>query len=148
MRRSFSVLVVALAALAIAACGADEETTGTAGTDPATTSTDATTSTETTTTSTSESTTTTTEPTTTTTTDENGLPLERCKDAESPPNIVNVISHGADCGAVAAAMDEIKSVSSEFRIGDFLCARVSGSELSGVWECRGEASFFTFDFGD
>ena len=73
---------------------------------------------------------------------------ERCAEAESPPNIVNVISHGADCGAVADAMAEIRSVSREFRIGDFQCARVKGTRLSGTWECRGEANYFTFDFGD
>ena len=45
-------------------------------------------------------------------------------------------------------MAEIRSVSTEFRIGDFECARTSGSELSGTWECRGEASYFTFQFAD
>ena len=80
--------------------------------------------------------------------DQTGLPEERCREAESPPNIVDVISYGADCGAVADAMAEIGSVSTEFRIGDFQCSRVSGSELSGTWECRGEASYFTFQFGD
>ena len=76
------------------------------------------------------------------------LAEERCTAAESPPNIVNVISHGADCGAVADAMAEIRSVSREFRIGDFQCTRVEGTRLSGTWECRGEANYFTFDFGD
>jgi hypothetical protein len=77
-----------------------------------------------------------------------GLPRERCRGAESPPNIVDVVSHGADCGAVEDAMAELRSVSTRFRIGDFECARVSGTSLGGTWECRGEASYFSFEFGD
>ncbi len=96
--------LAALAAVAIAACGDEEETT----TSPATT-----TATE------------------TTVTDGAGLAEERCTEAESPPNIVNVISHGADCGAVADAMAEIRSVSREFRIGDFQCTRVEGTPALG-----------------
>jgi hypothetical protein len=112
---------LAAAAVAIAACGDEDATT----TSPATT-----TATE------------------TTVTDGTGLAEERCTEAESPPNIVNVISHGTDCGAVADAMAEIRSVSRAFRIGDFQCTRVEGTRLSGTWECRGEANYFTFDFGD
>jgi hypothetical protein len=110
-------------ALALAACGDDDEGDG-AGT-----------------------VTTTTEDVTTVT-DDTGLPEERCPEAESPPNITNVISYGADCGAVADAMAQIQSVSRQFRIGDFECTRVEGTRLSGVWECRGEASYFTFTFAD
>jgi hypothetical protein len=108
-----------LAAAALGACGGDDdETTGTAETSPTTTSTTG------------------------------AVGTERCTEAESPPNIVNVISHGTDCGAVAEAMAEIRSVSREFRIGDFQCTRVEGARLSGTWECRGEANYFTFEFGD
>jgi hypothetical protein len=113
------VLLTALTAAALAACGDDETSTTTPATSTEVSSTATTTAGE-----------------------------ERCTDAESPPNIVNVISHGADCGAVADAMGEIGSVSREFRIGDFQCTRVEGSRLSGTWECRGEANYFTFAFGD
>jgi hypothetical protein len=114
-------LALALAALSVAALGAcgDDETTGTAETSPATT-----------------------------TTTDIAAGTERCTEAESPPNITNVVSHGTDCGAVADAMAEIRSVSREFRIGDFQCARVEGTRLSGTWECRGEANYFTFEFAD
>jgi hypothetical protein len=112
------ILIAALAALALAACGGDDEGASTS-------------------------------PSTSTTSDSTGgLPKQRCRAAESPPNIVNVISHGADCGAVEAAMAELTQVRTKFRIGDFECARTSGGRLSGTWECRGEASYFTFEFGD
>jgi hypothetical protein len=71
-----------------------------------------------------------------------------CPGADSPPNIVDVTSYGADCAAVEDAMAELRSVGREFRIGDFDCARTSGTRLGGTWECRGEASYFTFVFGD
>ena len=77
-----------------------------------------------------------------------GLPEQPCPKAESPPNIVNVVSYGASCEAVEDAMSQIKSVSRQFRIGDFECTRTSGTRLSGAWECKGEAAYFTFDFGD
>jgi hypothetical protein len=86
--------------------------------------------------------------TTSTSTDETGLPQQHCPQAESPPNIVNVISYGASCEAVEDAMSQLQSVSRQFRIGDFECTRSSGTKLSGTWECKGEASYFTFDFGD
>lgn len=85
---------------------------------------------------------------TSTSTDETGLPEQPCPKAESPPNIVNVVSYGASCEAVEDAMSQIKSVSRQFRIGDFECTRTSGTRLSGTWECKGEASYFTFEFGD
>ena len=85
---------------------------------------------------------------TTSTIENTGLPEERCDAAESPPNITEVLSYGADCGAVEDAMAEIQSVSESFRIGDFECTRISGGELSGTWECRGEATYFTFQFAD
>jgi hypothetical protein len=111
---------LATAALVAAALAAcgDDETTGTAETSPTTTNTDI------------------------------AVGTERCAEAESPPNITNVVSHGTDCGAVADAMAEIRAVSREFRIGDFQCARVAGTRLSGTWECRGEANYFTFEFAD
>jgi hypothetical protein len=88
------------------------------------------------------------ETTATTSTDETGLPEQPCPKAESPPNIVNVVSYGASCEAVEDAMSQLQSVSKRFRIGDFECTRSSGTKLSGTWECKGEASYFTFDFGD
>jgi hypothetical protein len=86
--------------------------------------------------------------TTSTSTDETGLPEQPCPKAESPPNIVNVVSYGASCEAVEDAMSQLQSVSKQFRIGDFECTRTSGTRLSGTWECKGEASYFTFEFGD
>jgi hypothetical protein len=91
---------------------------------------------------------TTTSQSTSTSTDQTGLPEQSCPKAESPPNIVNVVSYGASCEAVEDAMSELKSVSTEFRIGDFECSRTSGTRLGGTWECKGEASYFTFEFGD
>ena len=73
---------------------------------------------------------------------------QACPGADSPPNIVEVTSYGADCAAVEDAMAELRSVGREFRLGDFECARTSGTRLGGTWECRGEASYFTFVFGD
>jgi hypothetical protein len=132
-----TLFCIAAAALALAACGDDETTTTV-------------TSTETVSAPASTTASTVPEATTSSTTDEHdtGLPEERCRGAESPPNIVEVISYGADCGAVEEAMAEIQSVSRSFRIGDFQCTRTGGSALSGTWECRGEASYFTFEFGD
>jgi hypothetical protein len=86
--------------------------------------------------------------TTSTSTDKTGLPEQACPKAESPPNIVNVVSFGASCEAVEDAMSQLQSVSKQFRIGDFECTRTSGTRLSGTWECKGEASYFTFEFGD
>jgi hypothetical protein len=86
--------------------------------------------------------------TTSTSTDETGLPEQPCPKAESPPNIINVVSYGAACEAVEDAMSQLQSVSKQFRIGDFECTRSSGTRLSGTWECKGEASYFTFEFGD
>jgi hypothetical protein len=124
-----AVATIALvAAGALAGCGDDEGTT--------------TTSTTTTSTTTATITETAADPHGT------GLPEERCREAESPPNIVDVISYGADCGAVEDAMSELRSVSKSFRIGDFECSRTSGTRLGGTWECLGEASYFTFEFGD
>ena len=137
----------ALIALGAAGCGDDESTDS--GEDTSTTSTsttDSSTTSEPTTSTSTESSTTSTE--STTNPDDTGLPKERCKGAESPPNIVNVISYGTDCGAVEAAMAEIQSVSKNFRIGDFECSRRSGGPFGGVWECKGEASYFIFDFAD
>ena len=133
---STAALLIALAALG---CGEDDEPESTSTTAPAATTADGPTGAggiETPTTS------------TTTTTENTGLPEERCDGAESPPNITEVLSYGADCGAVEDAMAEIQSVSTNFRIGDFECSRISGSELSGTWECRGEATYFTFEFAD
>ena len=110
-----------LAMLALAGCGDDEDTTSTATTTVTETATDP---------------------------YRTGFPEERCRGAESPPNIVEVISYGADCGAVEDAMAELESVSKSFRIGDFECSRTSGGRLGGTWECLGEASYFTFEFGD
>jgi hypothetical protein len=119
VRPASAIALSILAAAALGACGGDDdETAGTAETSPTTTNTTI------------------------------AVGTERCTEAESPPNIVNVISHGTDCGAVADAMAEIQSVSREFRIGDFQCERVEGTRLSGTWECRGEANYFTFQFGD
>src|SRR4051794_20393313 len=127
VRAATAFLIAALAAFAIAACGQKQGTGGKSTTTTATTSTTESTSAP---------------------TDETGLPKERCPGAESPPNIVDVISYGAPCSAVEDAMAQLKSVSTSFRIGDFECSRTSGSELSGTWECLGEASYFTFAFGD
>jgi len=141
--------LVAATMLLWTGCGSDEES-GEAGegtTSVSESTTTAATSTTEATTSTTQATSTT-EMTTSSVEDTTGLPMERCQGAESPPNIVAVISYGADCGAVEAAMAELKSVSKEFRIGDFDCARISGAALGGTWECRGEASYFTFEFGD
>jgi hypothetical protein len=126
--RAVLLTLAAVAVGALAACG-DEDQTSAAGGEPTITTTEESTVSTTTITGT-------------------GLPKERCEGAESPPNIVDVISHGADCGAVEAAMADLESVSKEFRIGDFQCARTSGGPLGGSWECRGEASYFTFEFGD
>jgi hypothetical protein len=111
-------IALAIVAVGIGACGGDDETSAT------------------TTTSSS------------TSTDETGLPEQPCPKAESPPNIVNVVSYGASCEGVEDAMSQLQSVSRQFRIGDFECTRTSGTKLSGTWECKGEASYFTFDFGD
>ena len=83
-----------------------------------------------------------------TTTGETDFPAEPCPDADSPPNITEVTSYGTDCEAVADAMAQIGPVSEEFKLGDFDCARTEGSELAGTWECKGEASYFTFKFAD
>jgi hypothetical protein len=122
MRPVKATIAISLVVLALgaSACGGDDETPATA------------------TTSTSSS----------TSTDETGLPEEPCPKAESPPNIVNVVSYGASCEAVEDAMSQLQSVSRQFRIGDFECMRSSGTSLSGTWECKGEASYFTFEFGD
>jgi hypothetical protein len=112
-------IVLALLAVGAGACGGDDETTASSSTT-----------------------------TTSTSTDETGLPEQDCPHAESPPNIVNVVSYGASCEAVEDAMSQLQSVSRQFRIGDFECTRSSGTSLSGTWECKGEASYFTFDFGD
>ena len=109
---------VVVLAVGLGACGGDDETTAT------------------------------TSSSTTTSTDETGLPEQACPKAESPPNIVNVVSYGASCEAVEDAMSQLQSVSKQFRIGDFECTRSSGTRLSGTWECKGEASYFTFEFGD
>ena len=146
-----SAIALVAAALVIGGCGSDDEDQPGGESESSTTTSQATTTESTTSTTEPTSTvetTTTTEATTTSTEDTTGLPKQRCRGAESPPNIVDVISYGADCGAVEAAMAELQSVAREFRIGDFECARVSGVALSGVWECRGEASYFTFVFGD
>jgi hypothetical protein len=120
------IIALAILALAVGACGDDDET-GASATDSTGTSTDT---------------------GTTTSTDETGLPQQRCQQAESPPNIVNVVSYGASCEGVEDAMSQLQSVSRQFRIGDFECTRTSGTRLSGTWECKGEAAYFTFDFGD
>jgi hypothetical protein len=112
------VIALTVLALGLGACGDDDETTGSTVT------------------------------TTSTSTDETGLPEQACPKAESPPNIVNVVSYGASCEAVEDTMSQLQSVSRQFRIGDFECTRSSGTSLSGTWECKGEASYFTFDFGD
>ncbi len=154
--RSRTAAAFTAAVLLFAGCGADDEDH--VGSDDASTST-AVQSTSTTESTTPESTTTTESTITASTTvesttdsggisDTTGLPKERCRGAERPPNIVDVIAYGADCAAVEATMAELQSVSREFRIGDFDCARVSGIAISGIWECRGEASYFTFTFGD
>jgi hypothetical protein len=130
MRPAFAIpvlLAVLVAAAALGGCGEKQEPTIGPRTDFSTT---------------------TVPPTTTTTTHGTGLPKQRCPKAESPPNITQVISHGADCGAVEDAMAKLRSVSREFRIGDFECKRASGARLGGTWECRGEASYFTFEFAD
>ena len=82
------------------------------------------------------------------TSDSTDFPAEPCPGADSPPNIVNVTSYGADCGAVEDAMAELESVKEEFHVGDFDCAQIEGTSLGGTWECRGEATYFTFEFGD
>ena len=84
----------------------------------------------------------------TTTTGDTDFPAEPCPDADSPPNITEVTSYGTDCEAVEDAMAQIGPVSEEFKLGDFDCARTEGSELAGTWECKGEASYFTFKFAD
>jgi hypothetical protein len=99
------------------------------------------------TTTTADATTPTTTTSTTTAADTDFQP-EPCPGADSPPNIVDVTSYGTDCGAVEDAMAELRGVSREFRIGDFECSRTEGMALSGKWKCRGEASYFTFTFGD
>lgn len=153
MRATIAVTCIALLGLGAGACGEDDEP-GSPGTTGETSTLQSSTTTSTTTDSTvPESTSTTstgstTGATSTTTEDDTGLPKQRCPGAERPPNITNVISYGTDCGAVEAAMAEIESVSTSFRIGDFRCSLRSGNELSGVWECLGEASYFTFVFGD
>ena len=138
MKPTVAALASALAVLALLGCGEDDDSeraspaaTTTSVSEPAIGATGETGGT-----------------TTPTIEDDTGLPEERCEGAESPPNIINVISYGTDCGAVEAAMAEIGSVSRTFRIGDFDCSRRSGTALGGVWECRGEASYFTFEFGD
>ena len=136
MRHLIAISAAAVALLGLAACGGDDDETSTPAPATSTPTVD------------SGPTGSTGPVDTSTTTDSTGLPEERCKDAESPPNIVNVVSYGADCGAVEDAMSEIRSVSENFRIGDFECTRISGSELSGTWECRGEATYFTFEFAD
>lgn len=73
---------------------------------------------------------------------------EPCPDAGAEPNLGPVTSYGVDCAAVEDAMKEIGAVSAEFRLGDFDCERESGTELSGLWRCNGEAGYFTFAFGD
>jgi hypothetical protein len=73
---------------------------------------------------------------------------ERCPGADSPPNITNVTAYGANCAAVEDAMAKIGAVATRFKLGDFDCERTEGSELAGTWTCRGEATYFTFDFGD
>lgn len=142
-----AVVGVTLLALALGACGDDDDSTATTASTPAA---------ETTATETAEDTTTTQEDTTTGEASDGEAPIdpvtgnqgEFCRGAESPPNIVNVISYGTDCAAVEAAMSEIRGVTKSFRIGDFQCTRESGSKFSGTWECLGEANFFTFDFAD
>jgi hypothetical protein len=79
---------------------------------------------------------------------ETDFAAEPCPGADSPPNIAEVTSYGADCGAVEDAMSKVGSISREFTLGDFECSRVEGSSLAGTWECRGEASHFTFEFAD
>jgi len=82
------------------------------------------------------------------TTGDTDFPAEPCPDADSPPNITEVTSYGTDCAAVEDAIAKIGPVTEEFRLGDFDCARTEGSELAGTWECKGEASYFTFKFAD
>lgn len=138
MRNKALALAAALALVAVSACGDDESTTVT-----------------TTVTETAADTTTDTDGDTTTDTPPPDLTTEStdfeprpCPGADSPPNITNVTSYGADCEAVEAAMAKLRTVSKMFRLGDFECFRLSGNRLGGIWECRGEASFFTFEFGD
>ena len=73
---------------------------------------------------------------------------EPCPGADSPPNITDVTSYGADCAAVEDAMAKIGSIATSFELGDFSCERESGNELAGTWRCDGEASYFTFEFAD
>jgi hypothetical protein len=122
VRRYLATLVAALALAGVSACGDDDDDAPAAGTETTTTTTE--------------------------TVGETDFQPVPCPDADSPPNIVNVTSYGADCGAVEDAMDELRSVGREFRLGDFECARTSGTRLGGTWECRGEAAYFTFEFGD
>lgn len=127
MKLSLSALLVA-ALLALAACGDDndDESAGTTGGTP------------------------TTEEGVTGATGEDGETGdgEPCPDADSPPNITAVTSYGADCAAVEDAMADIGPITESFQLGDFACEQTSGSELAGTWECRGEATYFTFEFGD
>jgi hypothetical protein len=126
MRLALALACTALT-LGLAACGDDDDSSEEAT--PAATTTDTTTPAS-------------------GTSDAADFPAEPCPGADSPPNIVNVTSYGTDCGAVEDAMAKLGSAEEEFRLGDFECAQLEGSSLGGTWECRGEASYFTFEFGD
>jgi hypothetical protein len=71
-----------------------------------------------------------------------------CPGAELPPNITKVISYGATCDAVEDAMAQLGPVSKRFDLGDYSCERTSGSALAGTWTCKGEATYFIFEFAD
>ncbi|MGI9020323.1 MAG: hypothetical protein ACR2G3_06400 [Solirubrobacterales bacterium] len=127
MKLTLSAILIA-AALALAACGGDDEgeaTTTTTVSEGATGATGASGA-----------------------SGEEGSEGAPCAEAESPPNITKVTAYGADCEAVEDAMGELGSVSTKFELGDFDCERTAGSELSGSWRCHGEAGYFTFQFAD
>jgi hypothetical protein len=117
--------VLAAAVLALAACGDDDESASTTSSTESTADAGATGA-----------------------TGGDGSQGEPCPGADSPPNITDVTSYGADCAAVEDAMAKIGSISTSFELGDFSCERESGSELAGTWRCDGEAAYFTFDFAD
>lgn len=123
-------LIAALAMTGLAACGSDDEDTSTTSSSPAA------------------------DTAATGASGEDGASGESgaagapCPAADSPPTITDVTSYGANCAAIDDAIAKIGSVSEEFTLGEFKCARTDGSDVGGTWRCDGEGDYFTFEFSD